>query len=100
MKVEQCLDADLFLDKYAQWKAGSPKHPVILQGMFAHAEMIGQMEFEWAICHGHWQSYPGLDPKVEVPAIQLVTTRDEIQELYNDVFQLKRSPGPLLYSLE
>ena len=44
-----------------------------------------------------------MDTKVEVPAIQLVgfkTTRDEIQELYNDVYQLKRLPGPLLYGLE
>ena len=41
--------------------------------------------------------------KVEVPAIQLVgfkTTRDKIQELYNDVYQLRRSPDPPTYGLE
>ena len=93
----QCLDGVLFLDEYPQWKASGPQHPVILQGMFAHAEMAGWKEFEWAICHGHQQSYSGLDTKVEVPVVQLVrfkTTRDEIQELCNDVHQLKRSPGP------
>ena len=40
---------------------------------------------------------------MEVPAIQLVgfkTTGDEIWELYNDVYQLKRSPGPLPYGPE
>ena len=64
----------------------------------------GRVEGIWmGICHGCQQSYPGLDTKAEVPAIQLVgfkTTRDEIWELYNNVYQLKRSPGPLTYGLE
>ena len=80
-EAEQHLDIDLFLDECPHQKASSPQHSVILQGMFAHAKMAGQKEFEWAICHGHWQSYPGLDAKVEVPAIQLVgfkTTGDKI----------------------
>ena len=93
---EQFLDVDLFLDEYPWWKASSLQCPVILQGMFAHAAMAGQKEFKWAICHGCQQSYPGLDAKTEVPTIQLVgfkTTRDEIWELYNNVYQLRRSPG-------
>ena len=71
--------------------------------MFAHAEMVGWKEFKQVICHGHWQSYPELEAKVEVSTIQLVglkTTRDEIWELYNDVYQLRRSPGPPLHSPE
>ena len=95
-EVEQHLDVDLFLDEYPWLKASSPQCPVIPQGMFANAKMAGQKEFEWAICCGHWQSYPGLDAKAEVPTIQLVgfkTTRDEIWELYNDVYQFRRSPG-------
>ena len=71
-EVEQCLDVDLFLNEYPQWKAGGPQCPVILQGMFAHPKMAGQKEFEWAICHGCQQSYPGVDAKAEVPTIQLV----------------------------
>ena len=53
----------------------------------------GKKKYEWAICHGHQQSYPWLDAKVEIPTVQLVgfkTTRDKIQELYNDVYQLRR----------
>ena len=102
-EAEQCLVADLFLDEYPQWEASSPQCPVILQGMFAHAKTTGQKEMKWAIHHGHWQSYPGLNTKVEVPAIQLFgfkTTREEIQELYNDIYQLMSSPGPLPYGLE
>ena len=102
-EVEQCLDADAFLDEYPRWKASCSQCPVILQRMFSHAQMAGQKELEWAICHGHWQSCPGLDARVEVTAVQLVgfkTTRDEIWELYNNVSQLKRSPGPLPYGPE
>ena len=71
-EAEQHMETDLFLNEYPWWKAGSHQCPVILQGMFAHAKMAGQKEFEWAICHGCQQSYPELDAKVEVPAIQLV----------------------------
>ena len=102
-EAEQCLDADLFLDMYPWWKASGPQCPIILQGMFAHAGMAGWKEYEWAIHCCCWQSYPGWDTKAEVPAIQLVgfkTTRDEIWELYNDVYQLRRSPGPPPYSPE
>ena len=102
-EVEQCLDTDLFLDENLQWEASSPHQSVILQGMFAHVETAGWKEIKWAIHCGYWQSYPGLNDKVEVPAIQLVgfkTTREDIQELYNDVYQLKRSPDPLSYGLE
>ena len=83
---------DLFLDEYPQWEAASLQCPVILQGMFAHAKTTGQKEIKWAICHNCQQSYPGLNVKAEVPT---KTTRDEIRELYNDVYQLKRSPGPV-----
>ena len=71
--------------------------------MFTHAKTAGQKEVKWAIHCSHQQSYPGLDDKVEVPTIQLVgfkTTRDEIRELYNDIYQLRRSAGPLLYGPE
>ena len=88
---------DLFLDEYPQWRAGSPQCLVILQGMFACAKVAGWKGYEWVIHCGHRQSYPWLDAKVEVSAIQLVgfkTTRERIWELYNNVYQLRRSPGP------
>ena len=49
---------------------------------------------EWTI---HQQALPGLDAKVDVPTVQVVgveTTQREIWEIYNDVYQLKRLPGP------
>ena len=90
-EVEQHLDADLFLDKYPWW----PPMPCHLTRDVCTCQN-GREEFKQAIHCGHQQPFPGLDTKVEVPAIQLVgfkTTRDEIWELYNDVYQLKRSPG-------
>ena len=97
------LDADLFLDKYPRLEAGSPQHPYLLQVMFVHVKAAGQKEYEWAIHQGCQQLSPELDTEAIVPAIQLTgfkTMRDEIQGLYNEVYQLKRSPGPLLCSTE
>ena len=54
---------------------------------------------EQAICWGHWQALPSLDAKADVPTIQIVgfkTTQREIQEIYNDVYQLQRLPDPPL----
>ena len=36
----QCLDTDLFLDEYPQWRADGPQCPYILQRMFMHAEEV------------------------------------------------------------
>ena len=94
------LDMDLFLDEYLWWEASGLQCPFILQGMFMHAETMGQKEREWAIHQGHWQALPRLDTKADVPAIQVMgfkTTWREIWEIYNDVYQLKRLPGPTMW---
>ena len=74
-----------------------PHHPFILQRMFVHATESGQKEAEKLICHSCWAGRPRLDPEADVPAIQLVefwTSREEIGELFHQVFMLKRLPGP------
>ena len=96
-EVEDCLDTDLFLDEYPWWEDGGPQCSFLLQNMFMDAKRIGQKEMELVICWGCWQALPRLDAKADVPAIQLMgfkTTQREIQELYNDICQLKRLPDP------
>ena len=56
----------------------------------------GQKEAEQIVCQGCWQKLPQLNPEVGVPAIQLVgpeTSKEELQELYLDVYKLYRLPG-------
>ena len=76
---------------------GGPHHPIILQRMFVHATEVGQKEVEMLICQGHWHGLPRLNPGADVPAIQLVgyQTSQEIQDLYHEVYLLKRLPVPL-----
>ena len=70
--------------------------------MFIHAEVAGQKECKRSI---HWdcqRPVPRADAEAEVSAIQMVgfrTSREEIGEIYNDVYQLKRLPGPPPYGL-
>ena len=71
--------------------------------MLIHAMAVEQKEYEQALCHDHWHYDPRLHAEVEVPAVQLVgfrTTREEVQGLYNNVYQLQRLPGPPLYGPE
>ena len=94
------LNSKLFLNEYPRWRADSPQHPYILQQMFAHAEEVGKKEQEQVICQGcqHW--VPREDAEVKTSAIQMVgfwTTWEEIQGIYNEVYQEKRLPGPLPY---
>ena len=71
-EAEYHLDTDLFSDEYPQWEAGGPQCPFILQRMFMHTETMGWKEMEQAIHQDHWQTLPGLDPKADVPTIQVV----------------------------
>ena len=96
-KAECHLGADLFLDKYPWWKAGGPHHLFILQRMFLHTTESGWKEMEQMIHQGCWQEPPRLDARVDVSIIQLVgykTSWEEIQELYIEVYMLRRLPGP------
>ena len=76
-----------------------PHCPIILHSMFLHATEEGQKEAERFIHWGQWQGLPRLDPKADIPTIQLVgyqTSQKEIQDLYHEVYLIRRSPGPLL----
>ena len=51
---------------------------------------------EQLICQDCWQGRPGPDTRVDIPAIQLMgynISWEEIQELYNEVYMLRRLPG-------
>ena len=61
-------------------------HPFILQRMFVHATESGWKEAERLICHSCQGGLPRLDPKADVPAVQLMgfwTSREEIRELFH-----------------
>ena len=64
--------------------------------MFQHAAAKVWKEAEWIVCQGHQQKLPQLNPEVGIPAIQLVgqeTSKEELQELYLEVYKLHRLPG-------
>ena len=70
--------------------------------MDEHAAESGQKEVERLIHHGHQQGLPRLDSKVDVSAIQLVgywTSREEIWDLYHQVYMLMRLIRPPLCGL-
>ena len=90
------MDVELFLGIQGQWAEDSPHHVVILHEMFRHVATEGQKEVECIICQGHHQNLPQLNPEVGIPAIQLVgpeTTKEELLELYLEVYKLHRLPG-------
>ena len=98
-EVECHLDAELFLDEYPQWDVRGLHHMFILQRMFVHTTESGWKEVERLICCSCWHDLPRLDPRTDASAIQLMeyqTSREEIRELFHQVYMLKRLPGPLL----
>ena len=97
-EMERVMDVELFLGIQDRWTEDSPHHLVILHEMFRHAAAKGWKEVEWIICQGHWQNMPQLNPEAGVPTIQLVgleTTKEELLELYLEVYKLHRMPGSL-----
>ena len=82
---------------YPWWEVGGLHHPIILQGMFAHAIELGQKEAERLIHCGHWHGLPRLDPEVDVSVVQLVgyrTSCEEIRGLFHKIYMLKSLPSP------
>ena len=95
-ELEQAMDVELFLELQNSWPEDSPHHLVILHEMFWHAAMEGQKEAERTICLGCWPHMPRLNLEVGTPAIQLVvpdTTKEELMEIYLEVYKLHRLPG-------
>ena len=94
--MERAVDVDLFLEAQKQWAKDSPHCLVILHEMFLHAASEGQKEVERVVCQGCQQHMPQLDPEVGIPAVQLVhpeTDREQLLELYLEVYKLHRLPG-------
>ena len=95
-EAERHLEADVFLDEYLRWEPGGLHHPFLLQQMFTHMEATRWKEWDHAICQGYWQPSPEWDLSAEVSTVEHMgfkTTQEEIQMVYNDVYQLKRAPG-------
>ena len=94
-QAERCLDANVFLDECLRWAPLRTHHPFIMHEMFAHVEVTGQREHDWAICLGWWQPSPKWDLGVESSTMDLIslgTPWDEISVIYNEVYQLQRLP--------
>ena len=90
------MDVELFLEGQAQWEEDSPHCLAIMHEMFQHAAAEGQKEAEQIVCQGCQQKLPQLKPEVGIPTIQLVgpeTFKEELQELYLEVYKLNRLPG-------
>ena len=64
--------------------------------MFVHAAKLGWKEAERLIHQGCWHGLLCLDPQADISAIQLVgpqTSREEISDLYHQVYKFRRLPG-------
>ena len=95
-EMEWVVDVDLFLNAQNHWADDSPHHLMILHEMFLHATSEGQKEAEQVMHQGYQQHMPQLDPRADLPAIQLVHPkigRRELLDLYLEVYKLHRLPG-------
>ena len=93
----------MFLDEYMHWKVEGLHHPLILQEMFLQATHSGRREVEWMICPGCWHSLLHLEMQADVSAIQSIgsqASREEIQDLYYQVYKLRMLPRSLQCGLE
>ena len=71
--------------------------------MFAYAEEARWKEYKQTICQGCQQLVPRAGAEAKTLAIQMVgfrTTMEEVQGIYNEVYQQKRLLGPPLYGPE
>ena len=95
-EMERVMDVELFFGLQDRWAEDSPHCLVILYEMFRHAAAEGQKEVEWIVHQGCWQNLPQLNPEAGIPAVQLVgpeTTKEELLEVYLEVYKLHRLPG-------
>ena len=95
-EAERWLDTDASLDKSLYWEHHSLYHPFIMHQMFTHTMATWQKEHNWAIHWGRLQPSSKQDLGVESSAMDLVgpeTSWAKTTVIYNDVYQLWRSPG-------
>ena len=103
MEVEHHLDSELFLDEYPRWREDCLQCPCILQRMFTYAKELGCKKCEQTIHWGHQQLVPREDAEAKTLAIQMVGFQnawEEVQGIYNKVYQEKRLLGPPPYGSE
>ena len=95
-ELDRVMDMDLFLEMQSKWAQDSPHCLVLLHEMFCHAASEGQKEAEWIVCWGHQQHMPQLNAEAGIPTIELVSpemNREELIEIYQEVYRLHRLPG-------
>ena len=98
-KMECLMDIDMFLDEYPCWEAEGLYHPLILQEMFLCATHSGTREAEQMVHQGCWHGLPHLDLQADASVMQSMgpcTSREEIRDLYYQVYKLRRLAGSLL----
>ena len=65
--------------------------------------LLRMEEVEWVICWGHQHGLPHLDPQADVSTVQsggYQTTKEEIRDLYHQVYKLRRLPASLPCGLQ
>ena len=90
-ELEWGMDAKMFLDEYLHWEAEGLHCPLILQEMFLQAAHSGRKEVEQMIHQGCQHGLLHLDPQADISAVQAVgpqTSREEIRDLYYQVYKL------------
>ena len=90
------LDAELFLNEYPWWDCRECTTHSSSKGCLLGAE-TGQKEAERLVCCDHMHGLPRLDLEADASTVQLVgywTTREEIADLFHQVYTLKRLPRP------
>ena len=92
------MDVDMFLDEYPLWDVEGLHCPLILQEMFLQATHARRREAEQMVCQGHEYGLPCLDPQADISPVLSVgpqTSREEIWDLYYQVYKLRRLPRSL-----
>ena len=90
------MDAEKILDEYPHWEAGGLQCPLILQEMLLQAAHLGRKEAECMICQGCQHGLLHLDLQADISAVQAVgpqTSKEEIRDLYYQVYKLWRLLG-------
>ena len=90
-EVERQLDTDAYLKEHQWWVPGGLHCQFLLQQMFLHAAATGQREYDHAIHQGGWEPSAEQDLEAKLSSMEPISpesTREEIAEIYCDVFQL------------
>ena len=95
-EAERELETEVYLEEQKWWLPGRLHHEYLCHQMFVPVVTMGQKECDWAIhCGWREQSSPwSLHRKATaMESINPNLTCEEIQGLYQEVYQLQRLPG-------